>query len=77
MPPAVISCRENREKLSAGKPFKAIHDTFVSAKNIPALVCIEEMLDTVWPKLDYVSSVIWISDLIWLYSHFLVTISRI
>lgn len=77
MPPAIISCGEYCEKHSTSEPLKAIHDAFVCAKNILALICVEEKLDSIWPKLDYVSSVIRISDLIRLNSHLLVVISRI
>ena len=77
MPPTVISCGEYREKLAAGKPFKAVHDTFVGAKNKFAHISVEEKLDTVRPELYYVSSVIRISDLIRLYPHFLIVVSRV
>ena len=77
MPPAIISCREYCEKHSTSEPLKAIHDAFVGAKNILAPICVEEKLDSIWPKLDYVPSVIRISDLIRLNSHLLVVISRI
>ena len=77
MPPAIICCRKYGEKFSTSEPFKAIHGTFVGAKNILAPICVEEKLDSIGPKLDYVSCVIRISDLIRLNSQLLVAISWI
>ena len=77
MPPAIISCGEYCEQHSTSESLKAIHDAFVGAKNIPALICVEEKLDSIWPILDYVPSVIRISDLIRLNSHLLIVISWI
>ena len=77
MPSAIISCGKYCEKHSTSESLKAIHDALVGAKNKLAPICVEEKLDSIWPKLDDVSSVIRISDVIWLNSHFLIVISRV
>jgi len=60
--PAVIRGREHSKELAASESLKAIHHTFMCAKNIFSFIVIKELFDPVRPELDNVSRAIRISD---------------
>lgn len=77
VPPTVVRCRENGEKLPARETFEAVHDTLVRTQNVLRFVCLEEVLDPIWSKFDNISGSIWISNKVGLDTQILIRISRV
>ena len=62
VPTAVVRRREEREKLTTGESFEAIHYALVGPNDELASVCVEEVLDSVGTELNDVSCAVRVSD---------------
>ena len=77
MSSAVVSGRENGEKLSSCESFKTIHDALMSSQNVFGFVCLQEVSHSIRSEFDNISRSIWISNEVWLDSKILVTVGWI
>ena len=77
MSTAVISGREDSEKLSSSESFEAIHYTFVGSQDESAFVGIKEVFNAIWAEFHDVTGTVRVSDEVRLNTKVLVTICRI
>ena len=77
VPTAVVSRREHREELSASEALEAVHDALVGTQDEAAPIGVEEVLDSIWAELHYVSGAVGVADKIGLNTQVLITVRRI
>lgn len=63
--------------MTTSESFEAIHHALMGSENELDFVVVQELLDSVWPELDYVACSIGVSDEVGLNTEFLVIISGV